>query len=176
MTLSARSPALNCFRVNQEPSTRRLSAWNGAASLQDLLGLNPNSNSDALASIHAPTSYNTPRMIETTKIFDRLKVGVGRLTFHAPWSGAFADAGRYRCQRVERNRVRVARTHLPAVQALRYVVEQTFTLLHQLCRLAVRWERHLDIHGSLSASAAPLPAAARLINLDRTTILLRAAT
>ena len=29
---------------------------------------------------------------------------------------------------------------------LRYVVEQTFALLHQFRRLAVRWERRLDIH------------------------------
>jgi transposase len=29
---------------------------------------------------------------------------------------------------------------------LRYVVEQTFALLHQFKRLAVRWERRLDLH------------------------------
>ncbi|MFK4265566.1 transposase [Streptomyces milbemycinicus] len=29
---------------------------------------------------------------------------------------------------------------------LRYVVEQTFALLHQFKRLAVRWERRLELH------------------------------
>jgi transposase len=29
---------------------------------------------------------------------------------------------------------------------LRYVVEQTFALLHQLKRLAIRWERRLELH------------------------------
>ncbi|MEU8661794.1 hypothetical protein [Actinoplanes philippinensis] len=33
---------------------------------------------------------------------------------------------------------------------LRYVIEQTFALPNQFHRLAVRWERHLDIHDSLS--------------------------
>ncbi|WP_442812911.1 transposase [Streptomyces sp. NBC_01800] len=31
---------------------------------------------------------------------------------------------------------------------LRYVVEQTFALLHQFKRLAVRWERRLDLHNA----------------------------
>lgn len=32
---------------------------------------------------------------------------------------------------------------------LRYVVEQTFALLHQFKRLAVRWERRLELHDAL---------------------------
>ncbi len=32
---------------------------------------------------------------------------------------------------------------------LRYVVEQTFALLHQFKRLAVRWERRLELHDPL---------------------------
>ncbi|WP_079063406.1 transposase [Streptacidiphilus griseoplanus] len=32
---------------------------------------------------------------------------------------------------------------------LRYVIEQTFALLHQVKRLAVRWERRLDLHTAL---------------------------
>lgn len=31
---------------------------------------------------------------------------------------------------------------------LRYVVEQTVALLHQFKRLAVRWERRLDLHNA----------------------------
>ena len=38
---------------------------------------------------------------------------------------------------------------------LRYVVEQTFALLHQFRRLAVRWERRLDIHDGLASLACP---------------------
>ncbi len=32
---------------------------------------------------------------------------------------------------------------------LRYVVEQTFTLLHQFKRLAVRWDRRIELHDAL---------------------------
>ena len=36
--------------------------------------------------------------------------------------------------------------HIKGLGKLRYVVEQTFALLHQFRRLAIRWERRLDIH------------------------------
>ncbi|MFJ8438847.1 transposase [Kitasatospora griseola] len=39
---------------------------------------------------------------------------------------------------------------------LRYVVEQTFALLHQFERLAVRWERRLELHDSLVSLACSL--------------------
>ncbi|WP_405018052.1 IS5 family transposase [Kitasatospora sp. NBC_00070] len=39
---------------------------------------------------------------------------------------------------------------------LRYVVEQTFALLHQFKRLATRWERRLDLHDSLISLACTL--------------------
>jgi transposase len=47
---------------------------------------------------------------------------------------------------------------------LRYVVEQTFALLHQFRRLAVRWERRLDIHDGLVTLACALICWRRLIN------------
>ncbi len=47
---------------------------------------------------------------------------------------------------------------------LRYVVEQTFGLLHQFRRLAVRWERRLDIHDALVSLASALICWRRLIN------------
>jgi transposase len=47
---------------------------------------------------------------------------------------------------------------------LRYVVEQTFALLHQFRRLAVRWERRLDIHDGLVSLACALICWRRLIN------------
>ncbi|MFJ3706236.1 MULTISPECIES: IS5 family transposase [Streptomyces] len=34
---------------------------------------------------------------------------------------------------------------------LRYVVEQTFALLHQFRRLAIRWERRLELHDALKS-------------------------
>jgi len=37
-------------------------------------------------------------------------------------------------------------TGIKGIGKLRYVVEQTFALLHQSRRLAVHWERRLDIH------------------------------
>ncbi|MGW3099670.1 transposase [Streptomyces sp. NPDC001102] len=39
---------------------------------------------------------------------------------------------------------------------LRYVVEQTFSLLHHFKRLAVRWERRLDLHDALVSLAGGL--------------------
>ncbi|MFJ5973409.1 hypothetical protein [Streptomyces sp. NPDC093060] len=39
---------------------------------------------------------------------------------------------------------------------LRYVVEQTFSLLHHFKRLAVRWERRLDLHDALVSLACGL--------------------
>ena len=39
---------------------------------------------------------------------------------------------------------------------LRYVVEQTFALLHQFKRLATRWERRLDLHDALVSLARGL--------------------
>jgi IS5 family transposase len=39
---------------------------------------------------------------------------------------------------------------------LRYVVEQTFSLLHHFKRLAVRWERRLDLHDALISMACGL--------------------
>ncbi|MFG2409088.1 IS5 family transposase [Streptomyces brevispora] len=39
---------------------------------------------------------------------------------------------------------------------LRYVVEQTFALLHQFKRLAVRWERRLELHDAFVSLACSL--------------------
>ncbi|MFJ1805722.1 MULTISPECIES: hypothetical protein [unclassified Streptomyces] len=39
---------------------------------------------------------------------------------------------------------------------LRYVVEQTFALLHQLKRLAVRWERRVELHDAFLSLACSL--------------------
>ncbi|MFD8177030.1 hypothetical protein [Streptomyces sp. NPDC059709] len=39
---------------------------------------------------------------------------------------------------------------------LRHVVEQTFSLLHHFKRLAVRWERRLDLHDALVSLACSL--------------------
>lgn len=39
---------------------------------------------------------------------------------------------------------------------LRYVVEQTFAQLHQFKRLAVRWERRLDLHNAFVSLACSL--------------------
>ncbi len=50
----------------------------------------------------------------------------------------------------------ISRKGQPDIQGLgklRYAVEQTFALLHQLKRLAVRWERRLDLHDALVSLA-----------------------
>ena len=43
----------------------------------------------------------------------------------------------------------ISRKSAPNIKGLgklRYVVEQSFALLHQFKRLAVRWERRLELH------------------------------
>ena len=47
---------------------------------------------------------------------------------------------------------------------LRYVVEQTLALLHQFTRLAVRFERHLDLHQALVCLACAHTCRRRLKN------------
>ncbi|WP_405736302.1 transposase [Streptomyces sp. NBC_01537] len=39
---------------------------------------------------------------------------------------------------------------------LRYVVEQAFALLHQFKRLAIRWERRLELHDAFASLACSL--------------------
>jgi transposase len=55
-------------------------------------------------------------------------------------------------------------TGVKGLGKLRYVVEQTFALLHQFRRLAVRWERHLDIHDGFVSLACALICWRRLIS------------
>jgi len=45
---------------------------------------------------------------------------------------------------------------------LRYVVEQTFALLHQFKRLATRWERRLDLHNAFVSLGCTLICRRRL--------------
>jgi transposase len=47
---------------------------------------------------------------------------------------------------------------------LRYVVEQTFALLHQFKRLAVRWERRTELHNAFVSLACGLICWRRLKN------------
>jgi len=55
------------------------------------------------------------------------------------------------------------RKHIKGLGRLRYVVEQSIALLHQFRRLAVRWERHLDLHEALVSLACALICWRRLI-------------
>ncbi|MHC3456062.1 IS5 family transposase [Streptomyces prasinus] len=43
--------------------------------------------------------------------------------------------------------------NIKGLSKLRYVVEQTFALFHQLKRLAVRWERRLELHDAFVSLA-----------------------
>ncbi|MFH8589576.1 hypothetical protein ACH4GP_35260 [Streptomyces celluloflavus] len=46
--------------------------------------------------------------------------------------------------------------NIKGLGTLRYVVEQTFALLHQFNRLAVRWERRTELHGAFVSLARSL--------------------
>jgi hypothetical protein len=53
----------------------------------------------------------------------------------------------------------ISRKGAPNIEGLgklRYVVEGTFSLLHHFKRLAVRWERRLDLHDALVSLACGL--------------------
>ncbi|WP_324197201.1 IS5 family transposase [Streptomyces sp. NRRL B-1677] len=61
----------------------------------------------------------------------------------------------------------ISRKGAPNIEGLgklRYVVEQTFSLLHQFKRLAVRWERRLELHDALVSLACGLICWRRLNN------------
>ena len=46
--------------------------------------------------------------------------------------------------------------NIKSLGKLRYVVEQTFALLHQFKRLAVRWERRTELHDAFVSLACGL--------------------
>jgi hypothetical protein len=53
----------------------------------------------------------------------------------------------------------ISRKGAPNIQGmgkLRYVVEQTFALLHHFKRLAVRWERRTELHDAVVSLACGL--------------------
>ncbi|MFJ4880821.1 hypothetical protein ACIP93_37205 [Streptomyces sp. NPDC088745] len=46
--------------------------------------------------------------------------------------------------------------NIKSLGKLRYVVEQTFALLHQFKLLAVRWEQRLELHDAIVSLACSL--------------------
>ncbi|MFD5641579.1 transposase, partial [Streptomyces anulatus] len=46
--------------------------------------------------------------------------------------------------------------NIKSIGKLRYVVEQTFTLLHHFKRLAVRWERRTELHDTFISLACSI--------------------
>lgn len=51
---------------------------------------------------------------------------------------------------------RKAAPNIEGLGKLRYVVEQTFALLRQFKRLAVRWERRVELHDAFLSLACSL--------------------
>ena len=76
------------------------------------------------------------------------------------------DSDRVRCELTRRRIVPVISSRgtkgIQGLGTLRYVVEQTLALLHQVTRLAVRFERHLDLHDALVSLAYALICRRRL--------------
>lgn len=66
-----------------------------------------------------------------------------------------------------------SRPNIKGLGKLRYVVEQTFALLHHFKRLAVRWERRTELHDAF-ASLALQPHLLETTQEGPTTIVLRA--
>ena len=61
-----------------------------------------------------------------------------------------------RCRRILPVISRKGAPNIKGLGILRYVVEQTFALLHQFKRLAMRWERRLEIRNAFSSLACGL--------------------
>ena len=76
------------------------------------------------------------------------------------------DSDRVRCELAQRRIVSIisyrGTTGVQRLGKLRYVVEQALALLHQFKRLAVRWERHLDLHEALVSLGCALICRRRL--------------
>ncbi|MDH6439335.1 transposase [Streptomyces sp. SAI-144] len=65
------------------------------------------------------------------------------------------------CRELRRRRIlpvisRKGSPNIKGLGKLRYVVEQTFALLHQFKRLAIRWERRLELHNAFLSLACSL--------------------
>jgi transposase len=52
--------------------------------------------------------------------------------------------------------------NIKGLRKQRYVIKQTFALLHQFKRLAVRWERRTELHDALVSLACSLTCWRRL--------------
>ncbi|GLZ02346.1 hypothetical protein [Actinoplanes sp. NBRC 103695] len=76
----------------------------------------------------------------------------------SPTTGCDSDAFRQACRERGTQPVIPCRktARIKGLGKLRYVVEQTIALLHHFRRLAIRWERRLDIHDSLVSLACAL--------------------
>ncbi|MCX5256883.1 hypothetical protein OOK27_22590 [Streptomyces canus] len=71
-----------------------------------------------------------------------------------------------RCRRILPVISRKGAHNIKGLGKLRYVVEQTFALLHQFKRLAMRWERRLELHNAFSSLACSLICGRRLKKAD----------
>nr|WP_157857458.1 hypothetical protein [Streptomyces yerevanensis] len=70
--------------------------------------------------------------------------------------------GELRRRRIQAVISRKGSPNIKGLGKLRYVVEQTFALLHQFKRLAVRWERRIELHDSFLSLACSLICCRRL--------------
>lgn len=73
-----------------------------------------------------------------------------------------AVRGELRRRRIQAVISRKGSPNIKGLGRLRYVVEQTFALLRQFERLAVRWERRIELHDSFPSLACSLICRRRL--------------
>lgn len=64
--------------------------------------------------------------------------------------------GELRSRRIQAVVSRKGSANIKGLGQIRYVVEQTFALLHQFKRLAVRWERRIELHDFFLSLACSL--------------------
>ncbi|WP_232544464.1 IS5 family transposase [Streptomyces buecherae] len=111
------------------------------------------------------TAANVNDITQTLALVDGIPPVAGRPGHPRRRPGALLgdegyDSRAVRCELRKRRIVPViSRKGAPNIQGLgklRYVVEQTFALLHQFKRLAVRWERRPELHDTFLSLACSL--------------------
>lgn len=109
------------------------------------------------------TAANVNDVTQTLALVDGIPPVAGRVGHPRRRPDALLGAKAYDSKAVRRElrsrRVMpvISRKGAPNIKGLgklRYVVEQTFSLLHQFKRLAVRWERRLELHAFVSLACS----------------------
>ncbi|MEV3998836.1 transposase [Streptomyces halstedii] len=101
------------------------------------------------------TAANVNDVTQTLALIDGIPTVAGRPGHPRRRPGSLLGDKGYdsnaHCEKLRNRRIlpvnsRKGAPNIKGIGTLRYVVEQTFALLHQFKRIAVRWERRTELH------------------------------